>query len=127
MSPDHAATRTCTSLGARPHDATPSASPDPAFYGLHRISRNSPAMGALLAKTGVTSIRTLVMLMGGVAVDNLKKKMRALPKLRGISIPRSVRRAMVKALTTSSWFALLGVFRCECCQSVVSVMLSCCL
>ncbi|CBJ28634.1 conserved unknown protein [Ectocarpus siliculosus] len=69
------------------------------------------AMSSLMVKGGVASIRTLVMLMGGVAVDALKADVSTLPKLKGLSIPRSVRRAMVKALAKSSWFALLGVFR----------------
>lgn len=68
-------------------------------------------MSALLAKCGVASIRTLVMLMGGVAVDALKADVSTLAKLKGVGIPRSVRRAVVKALAKSSWFALLGVFR----------------
>lgn len=68
-------------------------------------------MASLMAKCGVASIRTLVMLMGGVVVDALKADVSTLPKLKGLSIPRSVRRAMVKALAKSSWFALLGVFR----------------
>lgn len=53
------------------------------------------------------------MLMGGIAVDNLKADIKTLLKLKGISIPRSVRRAVVNALAQSSWFALLGVFRCD--------------
>lgn len=68
-------------------------------------------MSSLLAKCGVASIRTLVMLMGGVAVDALKTEVSKLPKLKGVGIPRSVRRAMVNALAKSSWFALLGVFK----------------
>ncbi|CAN0552856.1 unnamed protein product, partial [Ectocarpus sp. 12 AP-2014] len=50
------------------------------------------AMSSLMAKGGVASIRTLVMLMGGVAVDALKADVSTLPKLKGLSIPRSVRR-----------------------------------
>ena len=69
------------------------------------------AIGAILAKCGVTSIRTMVLLMGGVAVDELKKEPAKLPKLKGVKISRTVRRGIVKALSTSSWFALLGVFR----------------
>ncbi|CAM9856621.1 unnamed protein product, partial [Hapterophycus canaliculatus] len=69
------------------------------------------AISSLMAKCGVTSIRTLVMLMGGVRVESLKADVSTLPRLKGISIPRSVRRAMVNALARSSWFALLGVFR----------------
>lgn len=69
------------------------------------------AMSSLLAKCGVASIRTLVMLMGGIAVDALKSDVKTLRKLKGIGIPRSVRRAMVNGLAKSSWFALLGVFR----------------
>lgn len=68
-------------------------------------------MSCFIANCGVTSIRTLVMIMGGVAVDALKADVKTLAKLKGVSIPRSVRRAMVKALAKSSWFALLGVFR----------------
>lgn len=69
------------------------------------------AIGAILAKCGVTSIRTMVLLMGGVAVDELKKEPAKLPKLKGLKISRTVRRGIVKALSASSWFALLGVFR----------------
>eukprot|EP00752_Nemacystus_decipiens_P008322 g7437.t1 len=72
---------------------------------------NHESMASLLANCGVTSIRTLVMIMGGVAVDALKADVKTLPKLKGVNIPRSVRRAIVKALAKSSWFALLGVFR----------------
>lgn len=70
-------------------------------------------MSTLLANCSVTSIRTLVMIMGGVAVDALKADVKTLPKLKGVNIPRSVRRAIVKALAKSSWFALLGIFRLE--------------
>lgn len=68
-------------------------------------------MSSLLAKCGVTSIRTLVMLMGGITVDALKMDVKYLPKLKGVGIPRYVRRAIVKCLAKSSRFALLGVFR----------------
>lgn len=68
-------------------------------------------MSSFLAKCGVSSIRSLVMVMGGVAVDALKADVKTLAKLKGVGIPRSVRRAMVKALAKSSWFALLGIFR----------------
>lgn len=53
------------------------------------------------------------MLMGGISVNSLKSDVKNLPKLKGIGIPRSVRRAMVNGLAKSSWFALLSVFRCE--------------
>ncbi|CAM9911654.1 unnamed protein product [Scytosiphon promiscuus] len=69
------------------------------------------AISSLLANCGVTSVRTLVMLMGGVPVESLKADVSTLSKLKGVSIPRSVRRAMVNALAKSSWFALLSVFR----------------
>lgn len=69
------------------------------------------AMSSLLANCGVSCIRTLVMITGGVAVDALKADVNALTKLKGVDIPRSVRWAMVNALAKSSWFALLGVFR----------------
>lgn len=82
-------------------------------------------MGALLAKCGVTSIRTLVMLMGGVKVDALKADGKTLPKLKGIRIARCVRRAMVKALAKSSWFALLGVFRCVATSPLLLFYLRC--
>lgn len=75
-------------------------------------------MGAFLAKCGVGSIRTFIMIVGGIAVDKLKTDVKILPKLKKISLPISVRKAIVKALEGSSWFALLTVFRWGKCVGV---------